>query len=83
MMQKVKSSPNEVIIENNNGCFCKEMQKKSFFLSIEQTSGKMFPLEMAIFHSIEITKLFKQGQYRIRIRAEQKSKYKNRNEKKK
>ena len=50
--------------------FARKCKNKSFFLSIEQTSGKMFPLEMAIFHSIEITKLFKQGQYCIRIRAE-------------
>ena len=57
--------------------------KASFSQMKKKNIRKNVSFGNSIFHSIEITKLFKQGQYCIRIRAKQKSKYKNRNEKKK
>jgi len=46
---------------------------KASFSQLNKHQEKYFPWKMAIFHSIEITKLFKQGQ-NIRIGAEHKSK---------
>ena len=50
---------------------------KASFSQLNKHQEKYFPWKMAIFHSIEITKLFKQGQ-NVRIGAEHKSKKRNR-----